>query len=129
MVKKNEHNLKVVNFCGFLDYLALDLNYTNNYNFSSYYKILASLKNDEIMQIYNNFSDDYNLLDLVNYYYNNDANVKLLYNDEGLVVYFNDGKYFYHILVTIKHKIFKNYKNMPHFISELEEYLEFTFNS
>ena len=100
MVKKNEHSLKIVKFNDFFDFLALALSLSPS------------------------FSDYYKLLDLIYDNYNKSTDVKLLYNDEALLAYINSGKYYYHILVNINHKIFKSYKNMPNFINELEDFIK-----
>ena len=116
--------LKVVNSQKFLDYLALELNYNNNYKFSDYLNIFNILKKDKNIIKFNNISNKNNYLDLVcdssNFY----SNVKLYYNEQNLLAYFEfDGNY-YSFLINIKNKIFKNYYNIFNFISELEEYIE-----
>ena len=121
--------LKEVCFNYFLDYLALELNIINDYKFSDYYKLLVTINNDENIKILKNFNNNYDLLDLVCYNYNNDASVKLLYNNDALLAYINNGKFYYHILVTINHKIFKSYKNIPHFVNELEDFIESTYKN
>lgn len=121
--------LKEVIFSYFFDYLALELNYTNDYKFSDYYKLLEIINNDENIKIFKNFNNNYDLLDLVDESYNNFALINLCYNSQDLLISINDGKLYYNIYINIKHKLFKNYKNMLHFISELEEYIETTFNT
>lgn len=49
------------------------------------------------------------------------------YNEQNLLAYFEFDNNFYAFLINIK--LFKNYKNMQHFVNELEEYIEFTSNS
>lgn len=117
-------SLKSVNSQLFLDYLALELNYNNNYKFSDYLNIFNILKKDKNIKKFNNISNKNNYLDLVcdssNFY----SNVKLYYNEQNLLAYFEfDGNY-YSFLINIKNKIFKNYYNIFNFISELEEYIE-----
>lgn len=117
-------SLKSVSSQLFLDYLALELNYNNNYKFSDYLNIFNILKKDKNIKKFNNISNKNNYLDLVcdssNFY----SNVKLYYNEQNLLAYFEfDGNY-YSFLINIKNKIFKNYYNIFNFISELEEYIE-----
>ena len=122
MVKKNEHSLKIVKFNDFFDFLALALSLSPS--FSDYYKLFKIINGDKNIEILNNFDDCYKLLDLIYDNYNKSTDVKLLYNDEALLAYINSGKYYYHILVNINHKIFKSYKNMPNFINELEDFIK-----
>ena len=117
-------SLKSVNSQLFLDYLALELNYNNNYKFSDYLNIFNILKKDKNIKKFNNISNKNNYLDLVcdssSFY----SNVKLYYNKQNLLAYFEfDGNY-YSFLINIKNKIFKSYYNIFNFISELEEYIE-----
>lgn len=117
-------SLKSINSQLFLDYLALELNYNNNYKFSDYLNIFNILKKDKNIKKFNNINNKNNYLDLVcdssNFY----SNVKLYYNEQNLLAYFEfDGNY-YSFLINIKNKIFKNYYNIFNFISELEEYIE-----
>lgn len=121
--------LKEVIFNYFFDYLALELNFDNNYKFSDYYKLLEILNKDENIKIFKNFNNNYDLLDLVDDCYNNFATINLCYNSQELFIGVNDSKLYYNIYINIKHKLFKNYKNMQHFINELEEYINFTFNN
>lgn len=96
--------LKEVIFNYFFDYLALELYYTNDYKFSD-------------------------LLDLVDDCYNNFATINLCYNSQDLFININNGELYYNIYINIKHKLFKNYKSMQHFINELEEYIDTTSNT
>lgn len=123
-MNKDELNLEEVRFINFFDYLALDLNFTNNYNFSSYYKLFEFINKDKNIKKFNNFNGNYNLLDLVNEYYNMNKKVKLYFNNYNLLVSINNGQFYYDFLIDFSYKIFKNYKNMPHFIGGLEEYIE-----
>ena len=70
-------SLKSVNSQLFLDYLALELNYNNNYKFSDYLNIFNILNKDKNIKKFNNISNKNNYLDLVcdssNFY----SNVKL----------------------------------------------------
>lgn len=120
--------LKEVIFNYFFDYLALELDFNNNYKFSDYYKLLEIFNKDENIKIFKNFNNNYDLLDLINNCYNNFAPINLCYNSKELFIGVDDGKLYYNIYINIKHKIFKNYKNMQHFINELEEYIETTSN-
>ena len=119
--------LKKVVFNHFFDYLALELNFDNNYKFSDYYKLLETINKDENIKIFKNFNNNYDLLDLVNDCYNNFAIIHLCYNSQELFIGVNNGELYYNIYINISHKIFKNYKNMQHFINELEDYIDFTF--
>lgn len=121
--------LKEVCFNYFLDYLALELNFDNDYKFSDYYKLLVTINNDENIKILKNFNNNYDLLDLVDECYNNYADINLCYNSQDLLISINDGKLYYNIYINISHKLFKNYKNMRHFINELEDYIETTSNT
>ena len=122
MVKKNEHFLKIVKFNDFFDFLALELSLSPS--FSDYYKLFKIINSDKNIEILNNLDDCYKLLDLIHDNYNKSTDVKLLYNNETLLAYINSGKYYYHILVTTNHKIFKSYKNIPNFINELEDFIK-----
>lgn len=123
-------SLKSVNSQLFLDYLALELNYNNNYKFSDYLNIFNIINKDKNIKKYTNINNinknNNNYLDLVcdssSFY----SNVKLYYNKQNLLAYFEfDGNY-YSFLINIKNKIFKNYYNIFNFIGELEEYIETT---
>lgn len=120
---------KSVNGQLFLDYLALELNFDNNYKFSDYYKLLEIINKDENIKIFKNFNNNYDLLDLINDIYNNNMPISLCYNSQDLLVSINDGELYYNIYINFKHKLFKSYKNMHHFINELEEYIETTSNT
>ena len=117
-------SLKSVNSQLFLDYLALELNYNNNYKFSDYLNIFNILKKDKNIKKFNNINNMCELLNLINDIYNYSANVKLYYNEQNLLAYFELDGIFYSFLINIKNKIFKSYKNILYFISELEEYIE-----
>ena len=119
--------LKKVVFNHFFDYLALELNFDNNYKFSDYYKLLETINKDENIKIFKNFNNNYDLLDLVNDCYNNLEIIHLCYNSQELFIGVNNSKLYYNIYINISHKIFKNYKNMQHFINEREDYIDFTF--
>ena len=121
--------LKEVCFNYFLDYLALELNFDNDYKFSDYYKLLVTINNDENIKILKNFNNNYDLLDLVDECYNNYADINLCYNSQNLLISINNDKLYYNIYITFSHKLFKNYKNMRHFINELEDYIETTSNT
>lgn len=130
MDNKDEFYLKIVVFSHFFDYLALELNYTNDYKFSDYYKLFELINKDENIKKFNNIINNYDLLDFVNDIYNNNTNIKLFYNMQNLLVDIRNGEKYYIFVINInKHKIFKNYKNMQHFINELEDYIDFTFNN
>lgn len=123
-----QSSLKSVNGQLFLDYLALDLNYINDYKFSDYYNIIALFNRDKDIKKFNNFYNNSRLLDLIDDIYNHSANVKLYYNEQKLLAYFELDDIYCSFLINIKHRIFKNYKNIQHFINELEEYIETTSN-
>jgi hypothetical protein len=129
MDNKDEFYLKIVVFSHFFDYLALGLNYTNDYKFSDYYKLFELINKDENIKKFNNIINNYDLLDFVNDIYNNNINIKLFYDTQKLLVNISDGEKYYIFGIDIRHKIFKNYKNMQHFVSELEDYIDFTFNN
>lgn len=119
-----QSSLKSVNGQLFLDYLALTLNYTNDYKFSDYYNIIGIFNRDKNIKKFNNFYNNNRLLDLINDIYNNQANVKLYYNEQNLLAYFELDDIYCSFLINISHKIFKNYKDIFNFIGELEEYIE-----
>ena len=125
-MNKDEFYLEEVRFINFFDYLALELNFTNNYNFSSYYKLFELINKDKNIKKFNNFNNNFELLDLINEYYNINKKVKLYYNNYNLLVSVNNGQFYYDFLIDFSYKIFKNYKNMPNFISELKDYIEFS---
>lgn len=132
MDNKNLFYLKEFKFINFLDYLALELNITNNYKFSDYYRIIEFIsninfyKNNNLklnsIRTTNNFNNKYNLLDLVYNNYNNNANIKLFYSKQDLLVEINNGEFYYNIFIKIN--FFNNYKDIFNFIGELEEYIE-----
>lgn len=126
LINNSKSSLKVVNSLKFLDYLALELNYNNNYNFSDYYNIFNIFNKDKNIIKFNNLYNNNRLLDLINNIFNNDANVKLYYNEQNLLACFEYGDIYYNILININNKIFKSYYNIFNFIGELEEYIEFT---
>ena len=113
----------------FFDYLALELNYTNDYNFSDYYNIITILNKDKNIKKFNNFNSSNRLLDLINDFYNNNMFINLCYNSQDLLVSVNDGELYYNIYINIRHKLFKNYKNMLYFVGELVDYIETTSNT
>ena len=88
---------------------------------------LEIINKDKNIKIFKNFNNNYDLLDLVNDCYNNFAIINLCYNSQELFIGVNNGELYYNIYINIKHKLFKNYKNMQHFINELEDYIDFTF--
>lgn len=120
--------IKSVNGQLFLDYLALELNFDNDYKFSDYYKLFEIINKDENIKIFKNFNNNYDLLDLINDIYNNNMPINLCYNSQDLLVNINDGELYYNIYINLKHKLFKSYKNIRHFINELEDYIETTSN-
>ena len=113
----------------FFDYLALELNYTNDYNFSDYYNIITILNKDKNIKKFNNFNSSNRLLDLINDFYYNNMFINLCYNSQDLLVSVNDGELYYNIYINIRHKLFKNYKNMLYFVGELVDYIETTSNT
>ena len=116
--------LKVVNSQLFLDYLALELNYTNDYKFSDYLNIFNILKKDKNIKKFNNINNNNDFLDLVCNSSSFYSNVKLYYNEQNLLAYFEFDDNFYAFLININNKIFKYYKNILYFIGELEDYIE-----
>ena len=116
--------LKVVNSQLFLDYLALELNYTNDYKFSDYLNIFNILKKDKNIKKFNNINNNNDFLDLVCNSSSFYSNVKLYYNEQNLLAYFEFDGNFYAFLININNKIFKYYKNILYFIGELEDYIE-----
>ena len=129
MDNKDEFYLKIVVFSHFFDYLALELNYTNDYKFSDYYKLFELINKDKNIKKFNNIINNYDLLDFVNEIYNNNINIKLFYNMQNLLVDIRNGEKYYIFVINIKHKIFKSYKNILNFVDELEDYIDFTFNN
>lgn len=120
---------KSVNGQLFLDYLALELNFDNDYKFSDYYKLLEIINKGENINIFKNFNNNYDLLDLINDIYNNNMPISLCYNSQDLLISINDDELYYNIYINIKHKLFKSYKNMQHFINELEDFIKSTYNN
>ena len=116
--------LKVVNSQAFLDYLALELNYANNYKFSGYLNIFKIINKDKNIKKFNNFKNNNDFLDLVSDSYSAYSNVKLYYNEQNLLAYFEYDNIYYAFLININNKIFKYYKNILYFIGELEDYIE-----
>ena len=123
-MNKDKFYLKEVIFSYFFDYLALELNSANDYNFSSYYKLFELINKDENIYKLNNIINNYDLLDFVNNIYNNNTTIKLFYNTQNLLVDIRDGEKCYIFVINIKNKIFKSYYNILNFIGELEEYIE-----
>ena len=119
-----ECSLKSVNGQLFLDYLALELNYNNDYNFGDYYNIIYIFNKDKNIKKFNNINNIGELLNLINDIYNNSANVKLYYNEQNLLAYFELDGIFYSFLIDANNKLFKSYKNIFYFIGELEDYIE-----
>ena len=116
--------LKVVNGQLFLDYLALELNYANNYKFSDYLNIFKIINKDKNIKKFNNFKNNNDFLDLVSNSYSVYSNVKLYYNEQNLLAYFEYDNIYYAFLININNKIFKSYYNIFNCIGELEEYIE-----
>lgn len=122
-MNKDEFNLKYVDFYNFYNYFALELTSANDYNFGSFYKLFELINNDENIKKFNNINNKYDLLDFVNYIYNNNINIKLYYNCYNMLVSINNGEKYYDFVINIEHKMLKNYKNMFHFIGEFEEFI------
>lgn len=118
------YSLKSVNSQLFLDYLALGLNYTNNYKFSDYLNIFNIINKDINIKKFNNINNRNNYLDLVCNSSSFYSNVKLYYNEQNLLAYFEFDGYYYSFLINISNKIFKYYNDIFNFIGELEEYIE-----
>ena len=127
MDNKDKFYLKEVIFSHFFDYLALELNSVNDYNFSSYYKLFELINKDENIYKLNNITNNYDLLDFVNNIYNNNTTIKLFYNTQNLLVDIRDGEKCYIFVINIKNKIFKSYYNILNFVGELEDYIDTTF--
>lgn len=128
MDNKDLFYIKEFKFINFFDYLALELNFDNDYKFSDYYKLLEFINkiNDinHFIRTTNNFNNNYDLLDLVYNNYNNNAKIKLFYSKQDLLVEINNGEFYYNIFIKIN--FFKNYKDIFNFICELEDYVETT---
>lgn len=126
LINKNKSYLKEVYFRGFFDYLALDLNIDLNlYKYSDYLKLLEILNKNKKIRKFNNFRDKYDLLDLVCYNYYENKKIKLYYNKQNLLACVEDGEIYYNILININ--LFKGYPHFFNYISELEEYIEYTY--
>lgn len=123
-INNRKVSLKSVNSRLFLDYLALELNYDNNYKFSDYLNIFKIINKDKNIKKFNNFKNNDDFLDLVSNSYSVYTNVKLYYNEQDLLVYFSYGEIFYSFFININNKIFKYYKDILYFIGELEDYIE-----
>ena len=117
-------SLKSVNSQLFLDYLALELNYNNNYKFSDYLNIFNILKKDKNIKKFNNINNNNDFLDLVCNSSSFYSNVKLYYNEQNLLAYFEFDNNYYAFLININNKIFKYYHDIFYFIGELEDYIE-----
>ena len=130
IINNAKYSLKNINSQLFLDYLALDLNYANNYKFSDYLNIFNIINKDKSIKKYTNINNinknNNNYLDLVcdssSFY----SNVRLYYNKQNLLAYFELDSYYYAFLININNKIFKSYYNIFNFIGELEDYIETT---
>ena len=120
--------LKVVNSQAFLDYLALELNYANNYKFSDYLNIFKIINKDKNIKKFNNFKNNNDFLDLVCNNYSVYTNVKLYYDEQNLLALFEYDNIYYSFLININNKLFKDYYNIFNFIGELEEYIKNSFN-
>ena len=128
-INNSKVSLKSVNSQLFLDYLALELNYNNDYKFSDYLNIFNILKKDKNIKKFNNINNNNDFLDLVCNSSSFYSNVKLYYNEQNLLAYFEFDGNFYAFLININNKIFKYYKNILYFIGELEDYIESSSNS
>ena len=124
IINNIKYSSKSVNSQLFLDYLALELNYTNNYKFSDYLNIFKILNKDKNIKKFNNISNKSDYLDLVCANSNFYTNIRLYYNKQNLLAYFNYGENYYSFLININNKIFKSYPTIFNFISELEDYIE-----
>lgn len=125
-----KYTLKIANSQLFLDYLALDLlDYPNDYKFSDYLNIFNIINKDKNIKKFNNIKSKNNYLDLV---YNSSSfysNVKLYYNEQNLLAYFEFDCNYYAFLINVNYInnfMVNKYKNIPHFINELEEYISNT---
>ena len=126
IINNIEYSSKSVNSQLFLDYLALELNYANDYKFSDYLNIFKIINKNKNIKKYTNINNKNDFLDLV---CNNSSfytNIRLYYNEQNLLAYFDYGDIYYAFLINANNKLFKSYKNIFHFISELEEYIEFS---
>lgn len=125
-----EYKLKIANSQLFLDYLALDvLDYTSDYKFSDYLNIFNIINKDKNIKKFNNIKNKNNYLDLVCNSSNFYSKVKLYYNEQNLLAYFEFDCDYYAFLINIDYInnfMVNKYKNIPHFINELEEYISNT---
>lgn len=127
LINNSKSILKVVKSRGFLDYLAIDKNITNNYKFSDYLNIFKIINKDKNIKKFNNFRNNDDFLDLVCNNYSDYTNVKLYYNEQKLLACFEFGEIYYNILININY--FKNYPNFFNYVSELEDFIKTTYNS
>ena len=86
--------------------------------------IFEIINKDINIKKYNNINNKNDFLDLICNSSSFYSNVKLYYNEQNLLAYFEFDGNFYAFLINIEHKLFKSYKNMRHFVNELEEYIE-----
>nr|DAI83836.1 MAG TPA: hypothetical protein [Caudoviricetes sp.] len=125
-----EYTLKIANSQLFLDYLALDLlDYPSDYKFSDYLNIFNIINKDKNIKKFNNIKSKNNYLDLVCNSSSFYSNVKLYYNRQNLLAYFEFDCNYYAFLINvdyINNFMINKYKNIPHFISKLEEYISNT---
>lgn len=124
-MNKGELYLKEVVFSHFFDYLALELNITNDYKFSDYYKIFEFINKDENIKKFTNIINNYDLLDFVYNIYNNNNNIRLFFDKQNLLVNINYDKFYYNIAINTNY--FKSYKNILNFVGELENYIDDVF--
>lgn len=128
-----EYTLKIANSQLFLDYLALDLlDYPSDYKFSDYLNIFNIINKDKNIKKFNNIKNKNNYLDLVCNSSSFYSNVKLYYNEQNLLAYFEFDCDYYAFLINvdyINNFMVNKYKNIPHFINELEEYIKTTSNT
>lgn len=125
-----EYTLKIANSQLFLDYLALDLlDYPSDYKFSDYLNIFNTINKDKNIKKFNNIKSKNNYLDLVCNSSSFYSNVKLYYNEQNLLAYFEFDCNYYAFLINVNYInnfMVNKYKNIPHFINELEEYISNT---
>lgn len=122
-----EYTLKINNSQLFLDYLALELlDYPCDYKFSDYLNIFNIINKNKNIKKFSNIKNKNNYLDLVCNSSSFYSNVKLYYNEHNLLVYFEFNYNYYAFSINadyINNFMFDKYKNIPHFISELEKYV------
>ena len=102
-INVSEFRLKEVNFNLFFDYLAINLNDVNGYEFSDFYNLFKNIKNNKYKNILADFYNFKNESDLLNFcynFYNNyNYNLTLIYNRENILINIKYSKYYINLII------------------------------